>query len=127
MVATAAVAVAACGRSSPAPTGPQPTVAPPQLNTATAADLVTAMSHAGLPVDHVRDVSAQECGSIGCTEAVSAGAVTVFTFSRTGAAERYAASIADMFQVENVVVVFSPAVPADRKAAYRDVVQRAVG
>src|ERR1700739_4155560 len=88
------------------------------LNTTTAAELVTAFTKAGLPVPNAHDVSQSRCPQIGCTDAIDSDTVTIIKFGGTGAAERLAGATPDMYQIEDVVLVFAQAVPADKRAAY---------
>jgi hypothetical protein len=96
------------------------------LNTTTAAELVTAFTKAGLPVPDAHDVSQSRCPQIGCTDAIDSDTVTIIKFGGTGAAERFAGATTDMYQIEDVVLVFSQAVPADKRAAYQNIARTAV-
>ena len=96
------------------------------LNTTTAAELVTAFTKAGLPVPNAHDVSQSRCPQIGCTDAIDSDTVMIIKFGGTGAAERFAAATPNMYQIEDVVLVFSQAVPADKRAAYQNIARTAV-
>ena len=117
--------VAACGTPNPAGQTSVPT-GRAILNTTTVADVVASFNAAGLPVPNPHDVAQSRCPDIGCTDAVDSDTVSVFKFGSTGAAQRFAGSTPDMYQIEDVVLVFTQAVPADEKAAYQNVARTAV-
>ena len=96
------------------------------LNTTTAAELVAAFTKAGLPVPNAHDVAQSRCPQISCTDAIESDTVTVIKFGGTGAAERFAGTSSDIYQIEDVVLVFNPAVPADQRAAYQSIARRTV-
>jgi hypothetical protein len=96
------------------------------LNTTTAAELVAAFTRAGLPVPNAHDVTQSRCPQIGCTNAIDSDTVTIVKFGRTGAAERFASATADMYQIEDVVLVFTQAVPADKRAGYENIARSAI-
>jgi hypothetical protein len=96
------------------------------LNTTTAAELVAAFTKARLPVPNSHDVAQSRCPQIGCTDAIDSDTVTIIKFSSTGAAERFASTTPDMYQIEDVVLVFTQAVPADKRAAYENIARSAV-
>lgn len=127
MIAALMVAVASCARPPPSNQSPGNPAGVAVLNRVSAGDLVGAFTRAGLSAPNPRDESGQRCPEIGCTEAVITDTVSVFKFSHSGAAEHYAASVPDMFQVEDLVVVFPPNLPPDRKRSYEGVVQKALG
>jgi hypothetical protein len=96
------------------------------LNTTTAADLVAAFTKARLPVPNARDVAQSRCPQISCTDAIESDTVSVIKFGGTGAAERFAGTTSDVYQIEDVVLVFNPAVPADQRATYQSIAWRTV-
>jgi hypothetical protein len=96
------------------------------LNTTTAADLLAAFTKAGLSVPNAHDVAQSRCPQIGCTDAIDSDTVTIIKFGGTGAAEHFASATPDMFQIEDVVLVFTQAVPADKRAAYENIARTAV-
>lgn len=96
------------------------------LNLYHAADLMSMIAKAGLPVPDQRDVTAQDCPVIGCTDKIDSATVSVSTFPTTGAAETYAGSIHHEFLITNVVMEFGPTLSPDRQHAYEAVVARTV-
>lgn len=97
------------------------------LNTATASGLVAAFTKAGLQVPNPRDVTQAKCPPIGCVEAVDSDTVSIIKFPGTGKAERFAGATPDIFLIEDIVLVFSPAVPAAQRGSYEQIARRAVG
>jgi hypothetical protein len=117
--------VASCGTQ----THPGQSSIPPSraiLNTTTVAELVAAFTKAGLPVQNAHDVAQSKCPQIGCKEAVDSDTVSIIKFGSTGAAQRFAGATPDVYQIEDVVLVFSQAVPADQRAAYQSAARSAV-
>ena len=51
--------------------------------------------------------------------------VSVYKFSTTGQAQKYAGSISHVYLVEDIAVVFAPSVTADMKQEYEAVAARA--
>ncbi|GFG73280.1 hypothetical protein [Mycobacterium botniense] len=96
------------------------------LNTTTPADLLAAFTHAGLAVPNAHDVGPQKCPRIGCVDAVDTDTVSILKFPSTGEAELYAASVPRMFQIEDVVLVFSAAVSPGATQAYEQVAKRTI-
>jgi hypothetical protein len=96
------------------------------LNTTTAAELVAAFTKAGLPVPNAHDVAQSRCPQISCTDAIDSDTVTIIKFGGTGAAERFAGATPGVYQIEDVVLVFSQAVPADTRAAYQNIARSTV-
>ena len=96
------------------------------LNTATAADVVAAFTKARLPVPNAHDVAQSRCPQISCTDAIESDTVSVIKFGGTGPAERFAGTTSDVYQIEDVVLVFNPAVPADQRATYQSIAWRTV-
>ncbi len=80
------------------------------------------MSDAGLAVADPRDVTATECGRIGCVAEIDTDTVTVTQFPNTGSAQRFAGQRPDSYVVENLVLVFSSDVAADARRRYERVV-----
>jgi hypothetical protein len=93
----------------------------------TAPGLVAAFTKAGLQVSNPRDVTPTKCPPIGCIEAVDSDTVSILKFGGTGQAERFAGATPDMYLIEDIVLVFSPAVPAGRRVTYEQIARRAVG
>ncbi len=120
-----AFVIAACGgQHSAGPSGDSHR--PAILNTATVPELVASFSKAGLPVPNAHDVTPAKCPEIGCTDAVDSDTVSVIKFGNTGAAERFAGTTPDVYQIEDVVLVFTSTVPDDHKAAYEQIARTAV-
>jgi hypothetical protein len=72
-------------------------------------------------------VTPTKCPPIGCIEAVDSDMVSIIKFPGTGKAERYAGATPDMYLIEDIVLVFTPAVPASHRATYEQIARRAVG
>jgi hypothetical protein len=96
------------------------------LNTTTAADLVAAFTKARLPVPNAHDVAQSRCPQISCTDAIESDTVTVIKFGGTGEAQRFAGTTSDVYQIEDLVLVFTPAVPPDQRAAYQSIARSTV-
>jgi predicted small secreted protein len=124
-VVITAFVVAACGTRTPPGQSSLPT-GRAILNTTTVAELVVAFTKAGLPVQNAHDVAQSRCPQIRCIDAVDSDTVSIIKFGSTGAAQRFAGSTPDMYQIEDVVLVFTPSVPADQKAAYQSIARSAV-
>jgi hypothetical protein len=95
------------------------------LNTATAAQLIDAFTKAGLPAPNAHDVTDAKCPPINCTDAMASDTVTVIKFASTGAAQRFAGTTPDVYQIEDIVLVFTHVSP-DQQAAFAQVARRAV-
>jgi hypothetical protein len=129
------VAAAACGvntatdrpdgsqRASPTATRSPPTVI---LNPSTVDDLLASIANAGLAVPNPRDVTARDCPDIGCTTKVETDTVSIIRFPSPGQAQVYAGSRHQVFQIADVVMIFSPSVPPSRQVEYQRVVKRAI-
>jgi hypothetical protein len=74
-------------------------------------------------VPNVHDVTQQKCPPINCTDAMASDTVTVIKFANTGAAQRFAGTTADVYQIEDIVLVFSH-VPAEQQAAFEQIARR---
>ncbi|MBS4728714.1 hypothetical protein MSM1_10345 [Mycobacterium sp. SM1] len=96
------------------------------LNTTTVAEFVAAFADAGLAVPNAHDVGPQKCPRIGCIDAVDTDTVSIVKFPSTGKAELYAASVAHMFQVEDVVLVFSSVLSPEARRPYEQVAERTI-
>lgn len=118
--------VAACATHAPTTQSSEPT-APAILNTATASGLVAAFTKAGLQVPNSHDVTQAKCPKIGCVEAVDSDTVSIIKFPGTGTAERFAGTTPDMYLIEDIVLVFTPAVAAGQRVTYEQIARRAVG
>jgi len=107
---------------------PAPTTArvPASLNNVSVTEVLDAIAKADLPAANPRDVTASKCPKLRCLQAVDTDTVSVLKFPATGPAEIYAGETSDTYHVEDVVVVFTPAVTADQKSAYEQVVKNAI-
>lgn len=127
VVSVAALVVAACGAqisgSGHQTSHPGGAV---RLNTTTVAEIVASFTDAGLAVPNAHDVGPQKCPQIGCIDAVDTDTVSIMKFPSTGKAELYAGSIPNMFQVEDVVLVFSSAVSPEARRAYEQAAKHAI-
>jgi hypothetical protein len=121
-----AIAVAACGAHTGGLQNGQNQTTVQNLNQFSADDLVAVMARAGLAVPNPRDVTQRDCPQIGCASKVDTDTVSIMKFLTPGRAELYAGSIHDRFLIEDVVVSFSPAVPAGARTAYESAVKRAI-
>lgn len=108
----------------PSPTSPVPVV----MNNLSfsAMDLVGIFHSAGLPTPNPHDVTADKCGALHCIGAVDSDTVSILTFDHSGAAQLYAGTLSNSYQVEDVVLTFAATVTAPQKAAYERVVERAL-
>lgn len=120
-----AFVVAACGTRNPTAPSSVPT-GRAILNTTTVSEIVASFTKAGLPVQNAHDVAQSKCPQIGCIEAVDSDTVSIIKFGSTGAAQRFAGSARDMYLIEDVVLVFTEAVPADQRTAYQNTARTAV-
>jgi hypothetical protein len=118
--------VGACGSRTPTTqsTGGSAQVI---LNTASAPGLVAAFTKAGLQVPNPHDVTQAKCPPIGCVEAIDSDTVSIIKFPGTGKAERFAGATPDIYLIEDIVLVFTPAVPASQRVTYEQIARRAVG
>lgn len=125
-VAALAVSVlAACSHYEPATPNTAAPAGPPQLNGVSATQLMDAIVKAGLPALNRRDVTSVKCPKLQCLQAIDTDTVSVLKFPGTGKAELYAAAIANVYQVEDVVLTFAPTVTGGLKQQYESVVNRA--
>ena len=88
--------------------------------------LVDSFTKAGLPLPNRRDVTTQKCPGIGCIEAVDSETVSIIKFSGTGAAQRFAGTTPDIYLIEDIVLVFTPAVSPAQRRTYEQVARQAV-
>ncbi|SBS78529.1 conserved exported hypothetical protein [uncultured Mycobacterium sp.] len=119
-------ALAGCGgrgTGGPAPSSPHDAV---MLNDVSVAAVLGAITKAKLPVLNARDSTASRCPEAGCVQAIDTDAVSILKFPSTGRAELYAAAVPEMLQVEDIVVVFTPTVTTQQRAAYGQVIQHAM-
>jgi hypothetical protein len=121
----ALIGVAACGANRTR-TPEQVSPSGVHLNPATVDDLMASIVKAGLAVPNPRDVTQQDCPQIGCAIKTETDTVSIMVFPTPGRAELYAGSTHNVFVVEDVVLTFSPAVPANQRAAYEEAVKRAI-
>ncbi|TGD85598.1 hypothetical protein BayCH28_21480 [Mycolicibacterium sp. CH28] len=96
------------------------------LNDISVAAVVDAINKAKLPAVNPRDATASTCPAAGCVQATDTDTVSILKFPSTGRAEVYAASMPDMLQVEDIVVIFTPTMTSEQKAAYGRVIKSAV-
>jgi hypothetical protein len=76
------------------------------LNTLSAMDIVGTIHSAGLPTPNPIDVTAAKCGKLGCVGEVDSDTVSILKFDHSGAAQRYAATISNSYQIEDIVLMF---------------------
>jgi hypothetical protein len=88
-------------------------------------DIVGTIHSAGLPTPNPIDVTADKCAKLGCVGEVDSDTVSILTFDRSGAAQRYAGTISNSYQIEDIVLIFAATVSAHQKQAYERVVQLA--
>ncbi|BBY96846.1 hypothetical protein [Mycolicibacterium fallax] len=96
------------------------------LNSATAQSVVDAIVAADLAAPNAHDDTAQRCPKIGCLQAVTTDTVTVLKFPSTGTALRHLGQLPDGYGIEDFVVVFDPAVPAEQRTRYQRAISGAV-
>ncbi|RDH76396.1 hypothetical protein DVS77_21865 [Mycolicibacterium moriokaense] len=123
--ALAVATLAACANDPTAATGGGSDNGPAPLNGVSAAQLVDSFVKAGLPAANRQDVTDERCPKLHCAQAVSTDTVTTMKFPATGLAQRYAGSISNVYQVEDLVVVFAPTVTAAQKQDYEAVAKKA--
>ncbi|WP_135427052.1 hypothetical protein [Mycolicibacterium sp. CH28] len=122
-----ATVLAGCGgQDSNAPRASGPVAGPVILNDISVAAVVDAINKAKLPAVNPRDATASTCPAAGCVQATDTDTVSILKFPSTGRAEVYAASMPDMLQVEDIVVIFTPTMTSEQKAAYGRVIKSAV-
>ncbi len=127
VIALAIGALTACGHGA---TGGRPAntaEGPASLNTLTASQVVDDFTKAGLPAQNRRDVTAQQCPNVGCVQAISTDTVSVFKFPATGIGQRFTEGRPNVYQIEDLVLTFTPSVTDDVKRRYEQVVERAAG
>lgn len=126
-IALAVSALTACGHSA---TGGRPANTaelPASLNTLSASQVVDDFIKVGLPARNPREVTGQECPKVGCVQAISTDTVSVFKFPATGIGQRFTEGRPNVYQIEDLVLTFTPSVTDDVKRRYEQVVQRAAG
>jgi hypothetical protein len=96
------------------------------LNGLSASDVVAAIDSAGLPTPNAHDVTAVKCPKLGCVGAIDSDTVSILKFAGAGPAQLYAGSISNIYQVQDLVLVFGSTVTPQQKAAYEQAVKRAV-
>lgn len=99
---------------------------PAPLNGLSASKVIDDFRRAGLPALNPQEITSVKCPRVLCLQAISTDTVSVFKFPTTGIAQKYAGSIANVYQVEDLVVLFGTSVTADLKQDYEEVVARAV-
>jgi hypothetical protein len=119
------IAVAACDTNrTRAPEQVNPSSV--RLNPATVDDLLASIAKAGLAAPNPRDVTQRDCPAVGCVSKTETDTVSILVFPTTGRAELYAGSTHNVFLVEDVVLSFSPSLPANQRAVYEEAVKRAI-
>ncbi len=127
IIALAISTVTACGHNT---TGGRPAntaEVPASLNTLGASQVVEDFTKAGLPARNPHEVTAQECPKVGCVQAISTDTVSVFKFPATGIGQRFTEGRSNVYQIEDLVLTFTPSVTDDVKRRYEQVVERAAG
>ena len=119
MTALAIATLTACGQHGTA----VPNSAP--LNGLSASTVIDDFRKAGLPALNPQEITSVKCPKVRCLQAISTDTVSVFKFPATGIAQKYAGSIANVYQIEDLVVVFGTSVSPDLKQEYEEVVARA--
>jgi hypothetical protein len=99
---------------------------PALLNDVSTADLLDAITKAKLPAVNAHDATDAMCPDAGCVEARATDTVSILKFPSTGRAELYASSMPAMMQVEDIVLVFDKSVNDAQRAAYGQVVKKAI-
>ena len=121
------LAVSGCAAAASPRSGPTATAAVPALlNGLSTADLVDTIHAAGLSTPNLHDVTAGKCAKLRCIGAVDSDTVSIFKFDQSGAAQRYAGTVANSYQAEDVVLIFAPTMTPPQKTAYERAVERAV-
>jgi len=120
-----AVALLVGGCQTPADRATSPTQQPEAiLNNVSAERIAREFNTAGLPMLNTHDVSAEACEQAHCESAFDSDTVRILKFAHTGQAQIYAGSVQRSFQLEDAVLVFSPAVSADQRTSYEQVLQK---
>ena len=117
-------AVSACGHTTTGGGQPNSAQVPAPLNGLTAQQVIGAITKAGLPALNAHDVTASQCPELRCAQAVGTDTVSVYKFPTTGQAQKYAGSISNVYQVEDIALVFAPTVSAKLRHDYEAVVAR---
>jgi hypothetical protein len=122
-----ALAVAGCARSPTPPSTPNTSAATSAgLNGLSAMDAVGKVHSAGLPTPNAHDVTSDKCAKLHCVGAVDSDTVSILKFDHTGAAQQYAGSISNSYQLEDLVVVFAPTLTDSEKLAYERALEHAI-
>ncbi|MGY4711222.1 hypothetical protein ACXDF8_16935 [Mycolicibacterium sp. CBM1] len=122
----AVAALAGCGPNSNVPAPSTAAAGPVVLNDVSVAAVLDAIGKAKLPAANPRDATASKCPTAGCVQATDTDTVSILKFPSTGRAELYAATMPDMLQAEDVVVIFAPTLTDEQRAAYRRAVKSVV-
>jgi hypothetical protein len=125
-VGASAVVLAACGHAEPTTPNTAPPANPGRLNGVSASQLVDAITKAGLPAPNARDVTAPNCQQARCIQEIDTDTVSILKFPGTGPAQLYEGAMANVYQVEDLVLVFAPAVTADSRRDYERVAEHLV-
>lgn len=116
--------LAACAHTSTGGRQADSAQVPAPLNGLSAQQVIGAITKAGLPALNAHDVTASQCPDLHCAQAVGTDTVSVYKFPTTGQAQKYAGSISNVYQVEDIAVVFAPTVSEKLKHDYEAVVAR---
>ncbi len=125
-LAVSMVTLAGCSHPQTSAPATLPPDAPASLNRVTVARLVEDLTRAGLSMEGAHDVTQLKCAKLQCIQAIDAQNLSILKFPTTGRGERYEGSISNAYQIEDVVLVFAPALGTDQKAAYERVVTHAI-
>lgn len=115
-----------CAQKEPEISTARPADAPVAMNGLTAKHLVEVIGREGLPARNSYDATSVMCKQVQCLEAVDTDTFAVLKFSATGNAQKYAGSVANSYQVEDIVLVFMPTVSADARKLYESAVAKAL-
>ena len=96
------------------------------LNDVSTAQVLDAIIKAKLPAANAHNATDATCPEAGCVEARATDTVSILKFPSTGRAELYASSMPAMMQVEDIVLVFDKSVNDAQRAAYGQVVKKAI-
>ena len=99
---------------------------PALLNDVSTAAMLDAITKANLPAVNAHDATDALCPEAGCVEARATDTVSILKFPSTGRAELYASAMPAMMQVEDIVLIFDKTVTDAQRAAYGQVVKKAI-
>jgi hypothetical protein len=122
LLVTTACGYVSVGCDSNLATTPKTALVPAPLNAVSASDLMASITRAGLPAPNTRDTTAVKCPRLHCLSAIDSDTVSILKFAATGPAQLYVSEIANGYQIEDAVLVFSPMVTPALKQRYRQAV-----